>query len=80
MCRRLSTTTPVKGKNKSVEKHLRETTLKLTETEATVNLLSKMVRHGIATNDVYSFVRKQCKIRKSSNKLDYKLIKSNMRQ
>ena len=77
---RLITATPSKGKNKSVVKQLKENTLKLTEAEATIKLLSRMVRTGIATNDVYSFVRNQCKLRKASNKLDHRLIKSTMRQ
>ena len=73
-----STTTPSKGISKSVEKQLKETTLKLTETQATINLFSRMVKGGLATNDVYNFVMKQSALRKASKKIDTKLIRTTM--
>ena len=74
------TATPKKGKKKRVEKQLLETVVKLTETEMSISLFSKMIRNGIATNDVYNFVNKQCGLRKASNKIDYKLLRVTMRQ
>ena len=73
-------TTPTKGKSKSVEKQLKEVTLKLCETESNMKMFNKMIKKGVATQDVYHFVRKQSNLRKSSNKLDHKLLKANMRQ
>ena len=70
-----STTTPSKGTCKSVEKQLKETTFKLAETQAVIDLFSRMVKSGIATNDVYSFVMKQSALRKASKKLDTKLLR-----
>ena len=73
-------TTPRKGKKKRVEQQLLETMVKLTDTEMSISLFSKMIRNGTATNDVYNFVRKQSELRKASNSIDHKLLKVTMRQ
>ena len=78
--KKFSGTTPAKGKRKRVEQQLFETAVKLTEAEINISLFSKMIRNGIATNDVYNFVRTQTGLRKSSNKLDHKLLRVTMRQ
>ena len=39
-----------------------------------------MVKGGIATNDVFNFVHKQSVLRKSTNKIDHKLLRTTMRQ
>ena len=46
-------------KQKSVEGKLRETLLKLAETEAKIHLFSTLKTLGLATNDVKHFVEKQ---------------------
>ena len=73
-------TTPIKGKRKTVEEQLLKTTRLLIDTESNIALFSKMIKHGLSTNDVYNFVRNQSDLRKSSNRVDYKLMKNNMRQ
>ena len=73
-------TTPIKGKRKTVEEQLARTTRLLIDTESNISLFSKMIKNGLATNDIYNFVRNQSCLRKTTNRMDYKLMKSNMRQ
>ena len=73
-------TTPAVGKNKNVERQLYNTTRRLVDTEINIGMFSKMIKKGISTNDVYYFVKKQSELRKSSNSIDYKLMKANMKQ
>ena len=44
--------------SKKVEERLEVTCKKLSETEVNIRLFDKMVRHGVATNDVRAFVTK----------------------
>ena len=50
---------PQAHNQKSVEGKLRETLLKLADSEAKVHLFSTLKRSGLATNDVRSFIEKQ---------------------
>ena len=73
-------TTPSKeDSDKPVEKYLQDICLKLTEVESTINLFAKMVRTGIATNDIRNFVIKQSKMKRISNSLDIKVLRSTMK-
>ena len=64
------TTSPGGKGSKVVEKQLKTTMTKLAEAEATVELLTTMIRGGVATNDTYNFVKKQSLQRKSSKSMD----------
>ena len=74
------TTSPGGKGSKPVEEQLKAIMIKLAEAEATVELFTTMMRDGVATNDTYNFVRKQSLQRKSSKAIDYKLLKTTMRQ
>ena len=65
--------------NKSVEKRLKEITFKLTETESNIKLFLKMIRTGVATNDVRSFLQKQKGMKRSTKRMDKKTLKSSMK-
>ena len=59
MLKQMLKTTSARKDRKTVEKRLRSESLKLTETESRVDMFTKMLRAGVATNDVYNFVKKQ---------------------
>ena len=65
--------------SKVVERQLVRTCLKLSETEVNVKLFSKMVKNGVATNDVRNFVAKQALLKSSNHCLDPVLIRRAMR-
>ena len=64
---------------KSVEKRLKEISFKLTETESNIKLFLKMIRTGVATNDVRSFLQKQTGMKRSTKRIDKKTLKSSMK-
>ena len=52
-------TTPKKGKKKTVEGQLFDTTKRLIDAEENIAMFSRMIKRGIATNDVFHFVENQ---------------------
>ena len=73
-------TTSIKKKSdKPVEKQLKDTVLKLTETNANVKMFRRMIRERVATNDVRSFITNQHSMKRAPGRLDYKLLKNSMR-
>ena len=65
---------------KPVVRQLREIYNKIAITEANIELLAKMTKDAIATNDVRNFVWKQSCMRRVRNGLDKKTIKKLMKQ
>ena len=64
---------------KEVEEQLIETCVKLDETEVNVRLLDKMIRNGVATNDVRNFVTKQAGLKRMNGEINYALTKKAMK-
>ena len=58
-----------------VEELFLRTCRKLTEAEVNVAMFQKMLRSGVATNDVRNFVNKQSKMKRTSQKLNFGLSK-----
>ena len=54
---------------KMVEEWLEQTCKKLSETEINIGLFSKMIRNGVATNDVRNFVQKQARLKCTNQKM-----------
>ena len=65
---------------KQVEEQLVRVCRKLTETEVNIEMFGRMVRSGVATNDVHNFVVKQSDMKRVSQKYDLKLSKSAMKR
>ena len=61
--------------DKPVVKMLKDTCLKIAETEANVSLFQHMVKNKVATNDIRNFVVKQSGMRRTNKKLDMKLMR-----
>ena len=73
-------TTPQKEERaQQVEKLLKKTCKNIAETEANVDMLTKMSKMAIATNDVRNFVVNQAKLKKRSKGLNKQIIKNSMR-
>ena len=68
----------VKG-YKEVEERLEITCKKLCETEVNIRLFDRMIKNGVATNDVRSFVAKQAKLKSSDHKMNSDLTKKAMK-
>ena len=64
---------------KMVEEQLIETCVKLNETEVNVKLLSRMIRNGVATNDVRNFVTKQAGLKRMDGEINCALTKKAMK-
>ena len=62
-----------------VEEQYVKTCIKLTEAEVNAAMFTKMVRSGVATNNVRNFVAKQCKMKKTNQKMSRSLLKSAMK-
>ena len=62
-----------------VEEQYVKTCIKLTEAEVNVAMFQKMLRSGVATNDVRNFVNKQSKMKRTSQKLNFGLSKHAMK-
>ena len=75
----LMTTVQHVQRDKKVEKQLKETILKLTETEANITLFRSMIAEKVATNDVRSFVVKQMNLKKSRAKFDNRVLRTDMK-
>ena len=75
----LMTTVQHVQRDKKVEKQLKETILKLTETEANITLFRSMIAEKVATNDVRSFVVKQMNLKKSRAKFDSRVLRTAMK-
>ena len=62
-----------------VEEQLSVVCHKLKETEVKIDMISRMVRNNVATNDVRNFVRKQSKMKRSSSNMNLKLSRIAMK-
>ena len=62
-----------------VEELFRRTCSKLTEAEVNCSMFLKMIKSGVATNDVRNFVNKQCKMKKADQRMNLNLTKCAMR-
>ena len=70
-------TTPCnRASAKFVVRQLKDKYKKLAITEANVELLAKMTRNSVATNDIRSFVKNQSDMRRVKGGLNKKLIKN----
>ena len=65
--------------SKMVEERLNLTCKKLCETEVNIRLFSKMVRHGVATNDVRNFAAKQAMLKSINHKMNAELVRRAMK-
>ena len=65
--------------SKKVEERLELTCKKLCETEVNIRLFSKMVRHGVATNDVRNFAAKQAMLKSMNHKMNADLVRKAMK-
>ena len=65
--------------SKKVEERLALTCKKLCETEINIRLFSKMVRHGVATNDVRSFVANQAMLKSTNHRMNMDLSRKAMK-
>ena len=74
------TTPDIRESAKPVVTNLRDVYKKLAITEANVELLAKMVKSSIGTNDVRNFVCNQSGLRRVNKSLDKKSIKRLMRK
>ena len=73
-------TTPTKRESeRTVEERLRNVVLKLAEVDSNTEMFRVMIRDGVATNEVRSFVSKQTAMKRTTNKIDKSLIRSIMR-
>ena len=52
-----------------VEELLERTCRRLNETEVNIGLFGRMVRNGVATNDVRSFVSNQAELKRADNEI-----------
>ena len=59
---------------KYVEEQLSRVCKRLTETETNIEMFSRMVRTGVATNDVRSFVVKQSEMKRAGQKYDMTVL------
>ena len=64
---------------KLVEKQLSRTCSKLAEAATRVELFSRMVRNGVATNDVRCFVAKQSDMKRVNQQFNKNLSKAAMK-
>ena len=62
-----------------VVEHYKKTCKRLTEAEVNCNMFSKMIRSGVATNDVRNFINKQSKMKRVNQKMNIGLVKSTMK-
>ena len=62
-----------------VEEQLEKTCKKLNETEVNIRLFNKMVRNGVATNDVRNFVSKQAELKSMNHEINCSLTKKAMK-
>ena len=69
-------TTPIEGCAKPVVTQLRNAYRNLAIAEANVEMLARMVRNMVGTNDVRNFVCKQVNMRRVNKCLDKNLIKN----
>ena len=73
-------TTSARNSAQPVVKLLNKTSCKIAETEANIEMFSKMAKNAVATNDVRSFVTKQSDKMRVTKGLNKKVIKSVMKQ
>ena len=66
-------------KVKTVTGRLVDIWTKLINTESNIFLFSELIKHGISTNDVHSFLLSQAKLRKVNTNLDPPMSRSAMR-
>ena len=72
--------TPTKKEiERTVEERLKSVVLKLAEVDSNTEMFRVMIRDGVATNEVRSFVSKQTAMKRTTNKIDKSLIRSIMR-
>ena len=64
---------------KQVEKRYRNICKKLTEVEVNNAMFSRMIKSGVATNDVRTFVIKQSKMKRANQKINIGLAKNAMK-
>ena len=64
---------------KEVEKQLKRKNKALSELESKVKLFQRMIRNGVSTPDVESFLKKQTKLKTTKNKPSEALRKAAMR-
>ena len=64
---------------KKVEELLEKTCRSLNETEVNIGLFGKMIRNGVATNDVRSFVSNQAELKRADHEINRSLTKKAMR-
>ena len=62
-----------------MEKLLKDTVFKLTETNANVRMFRRMIKERVATNDIRTFLSSQMAMKRAPSKLDLKLLKQLMR-
>ena len=62
-----------------VERRLNKVCKKLNITEVNIGLFHKMIKNGVVTNDVRSFIQNQRKLKKSAGKTNFALGKAAMR-
>ena len=77
------TSTLSEGKCKDpvrVERRLHKVCKKLNGTEVNIGLFHRMIKNGVATNDVRSFTLNQQKLKKSKSKPSSALLKTAMKK
>ena len=73
-------TTPTKRESeRTVEERLRNVVLKLAEVDSNTEMFRVMIRDGVATNEVRSFVSKQTAMKRTTNVIDKSVVRSIMR-
>ena len=65
--------------SQEVERQLEKTCVKLKETEVNIRLFDRMVKNGLATNDVRSFVSKQARLKTTNHKLSFGVMTKAMK-
>ena len=60
---------------KKVEELLEKTCRSLNETEVNIGLFGKMIRNGVATNDVRSFVSNQAELKRADHEINRSLTR-----
>ena len=63
----------------AVEEQLGKTMMRLSEADSNIQMFSKMVSRGIATNDVRNFAKKQATNKKADGRLDKRVVKTSMK-
>ena len=65
---------------KEVEELLEKTCNKLNETEVNIRLFNRMVRNGVATNDVRNFVSNQAELKRMDHRMNDSLTRNAMKE